>query len=75
MAGPWSVEPLVGRGFGLFRAGERPPRGFSPYAVFPDRFLAELEERTSHRSAVTPAGDREYELSAAEVGVDGFDPR
>ncbi len=36
--------------------------------------LAKLEERTSHRSTVTPSGDREYELSAAEVGVDGFDP-
>jgi hypothetical protein len=36
--------------------------------------LAELEERTSHRSTVTPSGEREYELSAAEVGVGGFDP-
>jgi hypothetical protein len=36
--------------------------------------LAELEERTSHRSTLTPSGDREYELSAAEVGVEGFDP-
>jgi hypothetical protein len=36
--------------------------------------LAELEERTSHRSTVTPGGDREYELSAAEVDVGGFDP-
>jgi hypothetical protein len=36
--------------------------------------LAELEERTSHRSTLTPSGDREYELSAAEVGVHGFDP-
>ena len=36
--------------------------------------LAELEERTSHRSTVTPSGDRKYELSAAEVAVHGFDP-
>ncbi len=36
--------------------------------------LAELEERTSHRSTVTPSGEREYELSAAEVDVGGFDP-
>jgi len=36
--------------------------------------LAELEERTSHRCTATPSGDREYELSAAEVGVGGFDP-
>ena len=36
--------------------------------------LAELEERTSHRCTVTPSGDREYELSAAEVDVGGFDP-
>ncbi len=36
--------------------------------------LAELEERTSHRSTVTASGEREYELSAAEVDVGGFDP-
>jgi hypothetical protein len=42
MAGPWLVEPLPSRGFGLFRAGESPERGFQPFAVFPDRFLALL---------------------------------
>jgi hypothetical protein len=36
--------------------------------------LGELEERTDHRSTVTPDGGREYHLDAAEVGVDGFDP-
>jgi hypothetical protein len=59
MAGPWSVEPLVGRGFGLFRAGERPPRGFSPYAIFPDRFLALLA------AAALPGTGREPLLSLA----------
>jgi hypothetical protein len=42
LAGPWSVLPLPGLGFGLFRAGESPSRGFRPVAVFPDRFLALL---------------------------------
>lgn len=42
MAGPWSVVPLPGEGFGLFRAGEHPSRGFGPTAVFPDRSLALL---------------------------------
>ena len=35
MAGPWSVEPVPGRGFGVFRAGEHPSRGFRPVARLP----------------------------------------
>jgi hypothetical protein len=42
VAGPWSVEPIPGLGFGLFRAGESLTRGFRPAAVFPDRWLALL---------------------------------
>jgi len=42
MAGPWSVLPVPGLGFGLFREGEPPSRGFRPVAVFADRFLALL---------------------------------
>jgi hypothetical protein len=41
-AGPWRVEPLPGLGFGLFRMGESPARGYRPAAVFPDRWLALL---------------------------------
>src|SRR5215207_625470 len=53
MAGPWSVEPIPGRGFGLFPAGEPPVRGFEPAAGFPDRFLALLA------AAVLPGVGRE----------------
>jgi hypothetical protein len=70
MAGPWSVEPLAGRGFGLFRAGERPPRGFPPYALFPDRFLALLA------AAVLPGTGREPLLHLGlDAGPDGYDVR
>ena len=70
MAGPWSVEPLAGRGFGLFRAGERPPRGFPPYAVFPDRFLALLA------AAILPGLGRDPLLQLhPEPGPDGYEVR
>ena len=42
MAGPWSIEPVPGRGFGLFRAGESLARGFRPTITFADRWLALL---------------------------------
>ena len=57
MAGPWSVLPVPGLGFGLFRAGESPSRGFRPVAVFPDRFLALLA------AAALPGTGREPLLS------------
>ena len=70
MAGPWSVAPLPGRGFGLFRAGEHPARGFAPYAVFPDRFLALLT------AAVLPGIGRERLLHlSVDPGPHGFDIR
>jgi hypothetical protein len=40
VAGPWRIEPIPGRGFGLFRIGESLARGFLPVAVFPSRWLA-----------------------------------
>jgi hypothetical protein len=43
VAGPWRIEPItqpVGAGFGLFRTGESPARGFAPVVVFPSRWLA-----------------------------------
>src|SRR5262245_30851380 len=42
LAGPWSVESVPGRGFGLFRAGESLARGFRPTITFADRWLALL---------------------------------
>jgi hypothetical protein len=42
VAGPWRIEPIPGRGFGLFRLGESLARGFAPVAVFPSRWLALL---------------------------------
>ena len=67
MAGPWSVEPVAGRGFGLFRAGEHPARSFQPFAVFPDRFLALLA------AAVLPGIGREPLLHlSTEPGPEGY---
>jgi hypothetical protein len=40
VAGPWRIEPIPGRGFGLFRIGESLVRGFAPIGVFPSRWLA-----------------------------------
>src|SRR5215208_840545 len=66
MAGPWSVLPVPGLGFGLFRAGEPPSRGFRPVAVFPDRFLALLA------AAALPGTGREPLLSLArDLDPDG----
>src|SRR5829696_9228810 len=42
VAGPWRIEPIPERGFGLFRVGESLARGFAPTAVFPSRWLALL---------------------------------
>jgi hypothetical protein len=42
VAGPWEVEEIPGFGFGLFRAGESPERGFRPAAVFDRRPVALL---------------------------------
>src|ERR1044071_1922992 len=45
MAGPWFVLPVPGAGYGVFREGEHPSRGFRPAAVFADRFLALVGRR------------------------------
>jgi hypothetical protein len=42
VAGPWRVEEIPGRGWGLFRSGEGLDRGFAPYVVFQGRWLALL---------------------------------
>ena len=40
VAGPWHIEEIPGRGFGLFRAGEGAARRGRPVAVFSHRWLA-----------------------------------
>jgi len=42
LAGPWRIETILGKGFGLFRLGESLARGSAPVAVFPSRWLALL---------------------------------
>ena len=68
-SGPWSVEPVSGLGFGVFRAGERPSRGFRPAATFADRWLALLA------AAVLPGTGRDplLALSAdSDPGGEGY---
>jgi len=38
--GPWRIEPVPGRGFGLFRAGQSAARGYRPAALCPSRWAA-----------------------------------
>ena len=67
VAGPWHVEEVPGRGHGLFRAGESGERGFTPYAVFPARWLALLA------AAVLPGTGRDAAFRLRkESGRDGF---
>ena len=42
LAGPWSVEELPGRGWGLFHPGTSAAAGDQPYAVFAERWHAQL---------------------------------
>jgi hypothetical protein len=68
VAGPWSIVEIPGRGFGLFREGEDPDRGFRPYAVFYDRWLALIA------AAVLPGTGRDpFVHLAPEAGSEGFD--
>jgi len=67
LAGPWHVEEISGRGFGLFRAGESLDRGFAPYAVFRGRWLALLA------AAVLPGTGRDAAFRLhKERGSGGF---
>jgi hypothetical protein len=66
-AGPWGIVEVPGRGFGLFRDGESPGRGFRPYAVFHDRWLALIA------AAVLPGTGRDpFVHLAPEPGPEGF---
>ncbi|HYO13299.1 MAG TPA: hypothetical protein VE685_08915 [Thermoanaerobaculia bacterium] len=53
VAGPWNVEELPGRGWGLFHPGTGAASGDEPYAVFRDRWAALLA------AAVLPGTGRE----------------
>lgn len=70
IAGPWRIEPLpesLGRGYGLFRAGEGPARGFEPHARFTSLWTAKLV------AALLPvlARDEAYRLRP-EAEAQGF---
>src|SRR5262245_54557704 len=69
LAGPWSVAPVPGRGYGLFREGESLARGFRPTITFADRWLALLA------AAVLPGTGRDPLLSLAgdpDPGGEGY---
>jgi hypothetical protein len=42
VAGPWRIEPIPGRGFGLFRAGQSLARGSRPAVICASRWLAQV---------------------------------
>lgn len=67
LAGPWHVVEIPGRGFGLFRLGESPERGFPPAVVFRDRSFALLA------AAVLPGTgqDPRFRLRK-EAGPEGY---
>jgi hypothetical protein len=78
-AGPWRIEEIPGAGFGLFRAGEGPARGFKPAAVFPDRWLALLAKavlpgtgRDAMLSLLKEAGPRGYGVTLDDGAVVGW---
>lgn len=67
VAGPWCIEEIPGRGFGLFRKGESLERGFRPAAVFSSRWLALLT------AAVLPGTGRDAAFRLhQEKGSSGF---
>ena len=74
MAGPWSVEPVPGRGYGLFREGESPARGFRPTIIFADRWLALLAAAvlpgTGRDPLLTLAGDPDPDGEGYAVRLD-----
>ncbi|HYO14927.1 MAG TPA: hypothetical protein VE685_17175 [Thermoanaerobaculia bacterium] len=53
VAGPWGIEELPGRGWGLFHPGQNTAHGDRPYAVFRERSVALLA------AAVLPGTGRE----------------
>ncbi|HYG62343.1 MAG TPA: hypothetical protein VEL74_07165 [Thermoanaerobaculia bacterium] len=69
VAGPWRIEPIPGRGFGLFRVGQSLARGHRPAAVCPSRWAALVT------AAVLPGTGREPLLRLSkEPEADGLYP-
>jgi hypothetical protein len=69
MAGPWFIEEIPDRGYGRFRAGEGCARGFSPAAVFPDRWLALLAKAALPGTGRDPMFSLRKEADAIGYGV------
>jgi hypothetical protein len=69
VAGPWKLESIPGRGFGLFRAGQSLARGHRPAAVCASHWLALAI------AAMLPGTGREPMLRLGkEAGTDGLYP-
>jgi hypothetical protein len=69
VAGPWRIEPIPGRGFGLFRIGQSLARGGRPAAVCPSRWAALVI------AAVLPGTGRDPLLRLAkDPDAEGFYP-
>jgi hypothetical protein len=75
-SGPWRVLELPGRGFGVFRIGESPERGYRPAAVFRERWLALLAlavlPGTGRGAAFRLAKEEGPEGYAVELGTGGL---
>jgi hypothetical protein len=69
VAGPWRIDPIPGRGFGLFRLGQSHARGARPTAVCPSRWTALL------LAAVLPGTGRDPLLRLGkDPDAEGFYP-
>jgi hypothetical protein len=69
VAGPWRIEPIPGRGLGLFRAGQSLARGGRPAAVCASSWVALVI------AAVLPGTGRDPVLRLGkEAGTDGLYP-
>ena len=67
VAGPWTLEELPGRGWGLFHPGTSAAAGDRPYAVFAERWHAQLA------AAVLPGTGRDPAFRLAkEETPDGY---
>jgi len=67
VAGPWTIEPLLGGGFALFRSGEGSTRGSRATAVFRERPHALLA------AAVLPGTGRDAVFRlGSEPAPDGY---
>ena len=66
-AGPWHIEEVPGRGFGLFRPGESAARGVRPVAVCESLWLARLT------AAILPGTGRDHAFRLqTQPGFEGY---